>query len=328
MAKDHYIAQTYLKHFIDPKLKVLLHVHRKHDLKYFTPTTKDICFEEGWDTNPYFQDPQAVARYLKIVEPKWNRGVNDIKELLQHEEVKYFMAGYVAVMASCSPAAVRTSSDSIAEVIASSANMLAQQMQARPDLFPDVKPLPREKFDQIMEGGGLIANVDPKHSHARMITNLVDLQWHLYKSPWLVMVNETESPFLTSDFPVAFYYPRPDSQIPYRYVPISPKFGILIKLSLDPADRKFPKIEMKQYPNTTVDIRNIKHNFVRILNTLTVQGAESLVISDRKDDWIANLVKKNKDWKMDSGVMRMSHEGASLVTTKMKPRKVAANTIK
>jgi hypothetical protein len=328
MAKDHYIAQTYLKHFIDPRLKVLLHVHCKHDLKYFTPTTKDICFEEGWDTNPYFQDPETVAKYLKIVEPKWNRGVNDIKELLQYEEVKYFMAGYIAVMASCSPTAVRTSSDSIAEVIASSTNMLAQQMQARPDLFPDAKPLPQEKFDQIMESGGLIANVDPKHSHARMIANLVDLQWHLYKSPWLVMVNETESPFLTSDFPVAFYYPKPDSQIPYRYVPISPKFGILIKLSLDPADRKFPKVEMKKYPNTTVDIRDIKHDFVRILNTLTVQGAESLVISDRKEDWITNLIKKNKDWKMDSGVMRMSYKGGSLVTTKMKPRRVAGKAIK
>lgn len=325
MSKDHYIAQTYLKHFIDPKFGTLMHAYRKHDLKYFTPTTKDICYEEGWDTNPYFQDSRAVDQYLKIVEPKWNRGVDNIEDLLRYEEVKYFMAGYIAVMASCSPTAVRTSTESIANIIASSGEMIAHQIQVQPELFPDVKPLPQETFDKIMETGGLKANIDPKFSHAQMISNLLDMQWHFYKSPWMILVNETDSPFLTSDFPVAYYYAKPESQIPYRYVPISPRHSILIKPSLEDANRKFPKEEMKQFPNTTVDITAVKHKFVRILNILMVQGAESLVLSAKNESWIPNLVKRHKDWCMDSGTVRMPYDDGELIISRMKPRKKEAS---
>ncbi len=320
MAKDHYVAQTYLKHFIDPNLKTLLHVPRKGDLKYFTPRTEDICREEGWNTNPYFENQRAVEDYLRVVEPKWNRGAGDINELLKYEEVKYFMAGYIAVMAGCSPTSVRTSSESMSDVVAASATIMARQIQAHPERFPGVTPLPQETVDRVLEAG-IVANVDPKHSHARMIQLLVDLQWHFYKSPWLVLNNRTDSPFLTSDFPVGFYYPKPHSQLPYRYVPISPRSAILIKLSLDDDDRHHPREDITQYPSTTVDIADVKHDFVRLLNVLTVRGAESLVISNRGADWIANLVKKNKDWRMDSGVQRIPHGTGFLTMTQMKPRR-------
>jgi hypothetical protein len=64
------------------------------------------------------------------------------------------------------------------------------------------------------------------------------------------------------------------------------------------------------------------------LNRLTIQGAESLIISDRKEDWIADLVKEYKDWNMDSGAVRIPFEGGSLVVTKMRPRQCAGRGFK
>ena len=324
MAKDHYIAQTYLRHFIDPASKKLVHAYDKTDGRHFTPTTRGICCEEDWDTIPYFANPRAITAYLNVVEPKWNTGVSDINKLLKYEEVKYFMAGYIAVMAACSPTAVRASSDSMAKVIASSGNLLARQMQANPERFPDVKPLPDETFKEFMDAGGFAAEVDPKSSQARMASQLINVQWHFYKSPWMVMINETYRPFLTHDFPVGFYYPNPDARIPYRYVPISPKAAILVKLSLDQNDRKHPETDFKKYPQTEVDIREIKPDFVDILNTLTVQGAEKVVVADRHESWIEDLVKEYVGWRMDSGVTVIPYETGSLTVTKMMPRKVSA----
>ena len=321
MPKDHYVAQTYLKHFLDPELGNLLHAYNKGTLKHFTPTTKNICCAQDWDTNPYFEDERAIEHYLRVVEPKWNYGVEDIQSLLEYEEVKFFMAGYIAVLAACTPSTIRTLTHATSEIIAASGNILARQMQENPERFPDVEPLPSDIFEQIMESGGLTAKVDPKHTHARTMQNLVNLQWHFYKSSWMVLKNETDNPFLTSDFPVAYYYPNLSSAIPYRYVPISPEYAILINLSLHDADRKAPKEPIKEYPITDINISEIKPKFSKILNKLTIQGAEKFIISAYDQPWIMQVVKRYKDWRMDSGTVRLPYENGELIMSRNMPRK-------
>lgn len=324
MPRDHYVAQTYLKHFLDPNLDKLLHAYDKKLLKHFTPTTKNICCAQDWDTNPYFEDERAVDKYLRIIEPKWNDGVENIGDLLKYEEIKYFMAGYIAVLVSCTPSSVRTSTHAIEEIIASSSNIIAQQMQNYPERFPDQKPLPPEIFEQILAAGGLKATVDPKHTHARSMQNLINLQWCFYKSPWMILDNETDSPFLTSDFPVAYYYPKPQTRVPYRFVPISPRYAILIKTSTDRADRKAPEEPFSEYPITEIDIRPVKSTFPKILNKLTIQGAEQFIISAYDAPWIMKLVKKYKNWKMDSGTVRLPYENGEMIISRNMPREQAA----
>ncbi len=324
MPKDHYVAQTYLKHFLAPELGNLLHAYDKQGLKHFTPTTKNICCAQDWDTNPYFEDERAIDKYLRVIEPKWNHGVEDISDLLKYEEVKYFMAGYIAVLVSCTPASIRTLTYATEQIIASGGNILAQQMQEHPERFPETVPLPSEIFEKIMDAGGISAQVDPKHTHARTMQNLVDLQWHFYKSPWMILDNETDSPFLTSDFPVAYYYPKPHAQIPYRFVPLTPRYAVLIKPSLDKSDRKDPKESFEKYPITEIDIRSVRPEFPKVLNKLTIQGAEQFVISAYDAPWIMKMVKKYRNWKMDSGTVRLPHGNGELIVSRNMPREQAA----
>lgn len=324
MPRDHYVAQTYLKHFLDPALGNLLHAYDKTDLKHFTPTTKNICCAQDWDTNPYFEDDRAIDQYLRVIEPKWDHGVVDIQNLLKYEEVKYFMAGYIAVLVSCTPASIRTLTHATAEMVASSGNIIARQIQNYPERFPGAKPLPPDVFEQLMASGGLVAKIDPKHTHARTMQNLVDLQWHFYKSPWMILDNQTDSPFLTSDFPVAYYYPKPHSQLPYRFAPISPRYAVLIKPSLDDADRKAPKESFGKFPSTETAIRSIRPEFPKILNKITIQGAEQFVISAYDAPWIMKMVKKYQNWKMDSGTVRLPHGNGELIVSRSMPREQAA----
>lgn len=318
------IAAAYLKNFLDPSLGNLLHAYNKENLEHFTPTTKNICCAQDWDTNPYFEDDRAIDQYLQVVEPKWNDGVKDIRNLLRYEEVKYFMAGYIAVLASCTPAAIRTLTHSTAEIIASSGNIIAQQMQDHPERFPGLDPLPDDIFQKIMDAGGMKAEVDPKHTHARAAENLVNTQWVFYKSEWKILDNQTDSPFLTSDFPVAFYYPKPQSQIPFRYIPISPRYAVMIAPSLDEEDKKHPKEEFDEFPETKTEIVSVKPRFPEILNKLTVQGAEKFVISAHDKPWIGKLVKRYKNWKMDSGTVRFPIGNGEIIVSKQMPSDQAA----
>lgn len=319
MSKDHYVAQTYLKHFIDPKLGNLLHAYDKEKLNYFTPRTEDICYAEGWDTNPYFEDNKLIDKYLKVVEPKWNHAVKDIVCIPHSENTKYVMAMYIAYLTSCTPTAVRNVNYATSEMFSSSTRIIAKQALETPKNFPEIPHKP-DILEKIISSGGFAVNVDPKHTHAEAMKHLTNLAWHFYKSPWMILHNKTDNLFLTSDFPVAYYYPKPRSQIPYRYIPISPHFAILIKPSLNKADRKAP-LEIDEYPNTKVDISYIKPEFSKILNKLTIQGAEKFIISAYDEPWIMSIVKKYKDWKMDSGTVRLPHENGEVIFSRYAPRK-------
>jgi len=72
MAKDHYVAQTYLKHWCDPKNKPPLQVYRKSDLKHFPCRPRDVCHEWDGDLIPeYLTDPGRLGKFRKIFEPRW-----------------------------------------------------------------------------------------------------------------------------------------------------------------------------------------------------------------------------------------------------------------
>jgi hypothetical protein len=71
MPQDHYVAQTYLGAFIDPKTNHL-HAYSKRGSGYFEPTTASVCKTMNWDQTPKFLSPRdALGRWLEIFEPPW-----------------------------------------------------------------------------------------------------------------------------------------------------------------------------------------------------------------------------------------------------------------
>jgi hypothetical protein len=53
MPQDHYVAQTYLEAFVDPKTGCL-HAYGKRGSAYFTPTRGSVCKTMNWDQTPKF----------------------------------------------------------------------------------------------------------------------------------------------------------------------------------------------------------------------------------------------------------------------------------
>ena len=80
MAKDHYVAQTYLRAFGLEDNSDLVNVVRKSNLsRQNAIPIKSICYGVDWSTTEYIPDnPRAVEDYLKLFEPKWAECVKSI----------------------------------------------------------------------------------------------------------------------------------------------------------------------------------------------------------------------------------------------------------
>jgi hypothetical protein len=103
MANDHYVAQTYLKHFADER--GLLHAYRKSDGKYFPTRPVDICHEPDGDIIPDFlSDPAYLGAFRGAFEPMWNHVVAALKSHACTKDVKFHIAGYWANLLVCTPA--------------------------------------------------------------------------------------------------------------------------------------------------------------------------------------------------------------------------------
>ena len=106
MPKDHYVAQTYLRHFADGD--GLLHVYRKSDGKYWQSGPKGVCHE--WDGDlirDFVKDEEMLGKYRAIFEPQWNDAITDLTNGVCDAAVKMAIAGYWANLLVCTPAWTR-----------------------------------------------------------------------------------------------------------------------------------------------------------------------------------------------------------------------------
>src|SRR5947209_5255803 len=104
MSNDHFVAQTYLKHFGDVGTGGMLHAYRKKDGKEFACWPKDVCHEWDGDLNRLLRDPELLGDFRKMIEPWWNPSVETVLqgEMTYHD--KFVISGYMANLLTCTPA--------------------------------------------------------------------------------------------------------------------------------------------------------------------------------------------------------------------------------
>jgi hypothetical protein len=308
MPLDHYISQVHLKKFYSAALGNRMHAIRKTDLKAFTPKSEDVCRIPDGSTNAYLREDRAIEEFLKTIEPKYNVAVNKLTAGTIDKECVYTVAGFIAYITSCSPAAMRIQSGPLKSSLETSAAML----DAR-GVFPPPPPvLAGKTLTELLRTGVVETVIDPKYPQAMGISSILKRTALFGNFKWEILRNDfDDSPFFTSDFPAAIE--KTDKlRILNRIVPLAPNLALRIRP--DPAvDRDQVDFSFLNFGYRSC---NIGHDEVVKLNCLIVRCAEDVVFYRDDQPWVKPFVAKNRHYWIKPQTERIKTlVGTQLVST-------------
>ena len=298
MPQDHYVAETYLRAFIDPKTNCL-HAYRKSDSGYFSPSPDNVCKTMNWDQTPKFlSPPDALGLWLKIFEPHWASVVAKLaaSHVLAPDD-KFVIAGYWAHLSTCTPAWRRVAADlQQHELDTIFVERFIAYAQTHLDEFPKAAD-----YLPLLKDGKFRVEIDSDFTKAMVTTQLLKHQWCLYHQPWDVIWNETDEPFLTSDNPSCFDFQYGGPMRAARYVPLTPRLALRTLIYPE----NLPKIRAGIPPAQPSAGRRATTKFVRDMNRLVIQSAENIVLASELKPYIPRCVQKYKSWEVRAEVRRI-----------------------
>lgn len=307
MPFDHYVSQVHLKNFSSPALDGQLYAIRKSDLKRFQPRSRDICRIEDGSTNTYLTESRAIEEFLKDVEPRYNASLAKLRENAPDQESIFCIAGFLAYIITCSPAAMRMHTAPLRASLASTATILDAQ-----GLIPKAPAsLGGKSITELLANGTVKFNVDPKYPQAMGINAVRDHVSIFGNSPWEILHNDdTDSPFFTSDYPVAIETFDLNTPI-NRIVPLAPDLAIRIRPDIR-LSRTQPDFSFAKFKATS---RKLKSKEISDLNRLIVRCAEDLVLYRDDHAWIEGFVAKNRCYRVEPITQTLSHNGGDIIVS-------------
>ena len=293
MPRDHFISQTYLKHFVGKD--GMLYAYRKSDRASFPCRPKDICHE--WDgdlVRDFLKDEALIGGFRQIFEPAWDRALVDLVDGIDDPTVKLAIAGYWANLMVCTPAWTRVG-------VKTQEYDTMRTVRAHDVLMTQAgKPDPKLKA-MIAEFDAGHYRIEAKRDAIRAMnaTYLSRHAWQFYNADWIVIRNDSEIDFITSDNPVAFDDPGPwrggEAGLP-RYLTLTPRlclYGLM--------DPRAPEDEpdFTRPPRGSIRRGLIPLHGVERVNRAVAQCAEELVISSSKDGAVDALVAECARFQVD-----------------------------
>jgi Protein of unknown function (DUF4238) len=300
MAQDHFVAQTYLKHFGDATRDGMLHAYRKRDGKYFPCWPRDVCREWEGDLNRLLERKELLGDFRRLAEPYWNPSVANLLagNISYHD--KFVVAIYMANLMTCTPAWRR--------VGVSQHNQMyllwlafSKRMKEKHGGQPN---LPVEGI-AMLERGELKLDTDPDYIKGLVTRNLMQYTWVIYNQNWTVLRNETAQPFITSDNPVALLYSGAAGEPVRRFLPITPHLCLTIQFDprANPAVERLTPQELEaglqRPPGGSITHARCNSQLARFINRVQVQSAEELAFSPQLSEGIQRLVKKYAKFRLD-----------------------------
>ncbi len=290
MAHDHFVAQTYLKHWANP-LSGMLRGYGKQSEKEFPCATKDVCHAWDWDVNPYFKEnARLLGEYRKIFEPQWNPALAAVRSGQVSAEDKFVLAGYWALLTTCTPTwhrhAVKLAEQQLADFIPLVARHLAKE-----------KPEYGDFVEEALAEGRIVPNPDGQHIKAMLTQQLTRTTLLLYQLDWTIIRNKTQVPFITSDNPSSVLPRRPFSMLLKRFLPLAPDFALFAVI--DPTTKRSTALpDLEKAPPGRVRHARVTRRQVARLNRVTVMNADELVFAVEASRPVRRLVRNHRDFRV------------------------------
>ncbi len=282
---------------------------RKADLKLFTPDAASVCRIEDGSTNSYLKNDREVEEFLKGVEPKYNSAISKLRNGDIDRECIYVVAGFVANLIVCTPAGMRIGVNPITKVT----EEMGRRMDAAGLLPKAPDSIGGKSLTEMLDSGEVNLDVNPRYPQAFSIASIRQHAVAFGNFAWEILINPFgDSPFFTSDYPVAIEQPV-GVHVINRIVPLAPDLAVKIcpDRSIDPAtaDPSFSKFRYKR--------RVLEHVEVEEINRLIVRCAESTVFFREQHRWVRKFVKDNAAYRIEpvSYKIPFGNGGTMLVST-------------
>jgi Protein of unknown function (DUF4238) len=308
MPLDHYVSQVHLKKFYSPMLGNRMYAMRKSDLKVFTPRSEDVCRILDGSTNAYLRENRLIEEFLKTVEPNYNLALHKLATRDIDAVCIYTIAGFVAYVTACSPAAMRLSSGPLRGVVETTSEM----MEVAGELPPPPASLAGTGLVELLQRGVVDITIDPKYPQAIGINTIVKRVALFGNFRWEILHNESkETPFFTSDFPAAIQVTY-DRWIFNRIVPLAPDLAVRIKPN--------PKVDRSRldlsFANFAYRVRKVGREEAMKFNRAIVRCAENAVFYRDDRPWIEPFVSKNRQYRIEPLIIkRQTAKGVLQIST-------------
>lgn len=288
MARDHYVSQTYLRGWQDSEEQ--LHAIRKKDLKQFKPKTRSVCFEEDGNTNEYLAHARAIEAFIKPIEDRYSGAVRKISERRFDVEDILTVAAWISYVETSAPTARRLGVEYLRPLL----EMAAVKADREGHIPPPPPELGGTSLRELLVGGKIRIDIDESYPQAIGASHMQERvatysNWH-----WAILYScHADSPFLTSDFPIAID-PLSDLGNGFaKVVPLSPTTAVRIRPRPHMPDED-GQPPLRHFQHT---FRNLSRAEVRRVNTMVVRTAENLVFSSGAFDWLARFVSKHAHYR-------------------------------
>lgn len=300
MAKDHYIAQTYLKHFGDLLFGGMLHVYRKSGKPPFKCLPRALCHEWDGDLNPTFipHRPELLGDFRTMCEPYWNPSIGSLLLGKISDQDKFVVSAYFAHLMTCTKAWRRVYSAIYNQQFAGDLSF-AKKMKEKHGGQPD---LPVEAIE-MMERGEITVYIEPAYIKAAVTRHLLEQACNAYNQDWTLLSNDTNQPFITSDNPVALLHSGIVGEPTTRFLPITPSLCLSLTYDLSrikSVDPQNPSFDFLKPPLGKIKYEKVNAAGAKYVNRLIAMCAEEMIFSSAASSGLDALVKKYAKYRVEA----------------------------
>ena len=312
--KDHYVAQTYLEAFANPNGLLIPYYKRKSIIIGKAKSPKAVCYEINGDTNKYFSDLRILDKYLPQFENSWKKNIAYLREYYVDDMIKYQISGYLAFLRSCTPTAKRLGQERLRAFLQPAAqSILEHQFETHPPIEKEAK----EIIEVLIKEKQITTEIDRQFPHALGISQLQSITARFLSAVWLIMITNSNHPFITSDNPAVTYYHGKDVSMAHIYVPIAPDIALLV--TNNPDARSIDSGDASSSVSSKDRFAVPKSDSIDKFNELIIRTAENSVFHNSADRNLEQKIKENADWRMTILVDNMPTEKGTFVITRESP---------